>query len=231
MTAQTSIRIATSPPRLPATPAEPPALVVFGRDEKGKPHASRFGQADAALAEKAAGLMNMAVLRVGEEHLDLAAQVPKGRVFASGKAFTPFIKAKLYASLEAAAGYDRPGEPTRPGPTSVGSTVGGAGDTPATSPGEPAGGHSAVEPADVAGDAHDAPSGPDNPTVDWGGISPGSVVLATTGNLGEGWFESVVIRAMADDLFELRWRDYDGPSFIRRRRALALLPPAMSPQG
>ena len=33
----------------------------------------------------------------------LAAKVPKGRVFASGRAFVPFIKASLFTELQAAA--------------------------------------------------------------------------------------------------------------------------------
>src|SRR3954469_1252231 len=94
-----------------STPAEtisappPPALIVFGRDEAGKPHASRFSHADADLAERAAGLMGMRVLRVtGEEEIALAERLPAGRVFASGRAFVPFVAGSTFASLVAAAG-------------------------------------------------------------------------------------------------------------------------------
>jgi hypothetical protein len=38
-------------------PTDAPALVVFGRDEAGKAHASWFDQGDAKLAKKAAELM------------------------------------------------------------------------------------------------------------------------------------------------------------------------------
>jgi hypothetical protein len=41
------------------------AVVVFGLDEKGKPHASAFDVSDAKLARKAAGLMGMHVLTAG----------------------------------------------------------------------------------------------------------------------------------------------------------------------
>jgi len=54
------------------------------------------------------------------------------------------------------------------------------------------------------------------------------VVPATTGIPADGWFESVVVREVDADLFELRWRDYDGPNFMRRRDHLALLPPALA---
>src|SRR4051812_20984121 len=63
-----------------------PAIIVFGRDEAGKAHASWFDQSEAALAEKAADLMGLRVLRVQtDEHRVLAAQLPHGRVFASGR--------------------------------------------------------------------------------------------------------------------------------------------------
>ena len=49
------------------------AVVVFGRDEAGKPHAAWFDQGEASLAEKAADLMGLRVLRVHtDEHRALA---------------------------------------------------------------------------------------------------------------------------------------------------------------
>ena len=49
----------------------PPALVVYGRDDGGKPHASVFADSEADLAEMAAGLMGMRAFRLAEpEHLD-----------------------------------------------------------------------------------------------------------------------------------------------------------------
>src|SRR3954462_6644663 len=85
-------------------PAEP-CLVVFGRDEAGKPHASWFDAQSADLAAKAADLMNMRVLKVEtEEHKAVASQRAPGRVFASGRAFTPFARANLYSKLAELAG-------------------------------------------------------------------------------------------------------------------------------
>ena len=80
------------------------AVIVLGRDDAGKAHAAWFDQSEAALAEKAADFMNMRVLRVRtDEHRALAAQLPHGRVFASGRAFVPFVKASLFIALQAAA--------------------------------------------------------------------------------------------------------------------------------
>src|SRR5829696_7503888 len=87
------------------TPASEPSVVVFGRDEAGKPHASWFDAENAELAIKAADLMNMRVLRVEtEEQKALARQLAPGRVFASGRAFTPFARANLYSKLVELAG-------------------------------------------------------------------------------------------------------------------------------
>jgi len=64
-----------------------PSLVVFGRDDAGKPRASWFDAGSADLATKAADLMNMRVLRIAtEEQKGLAGQLARGRVFASGRA-------------------------------------------------------------------------------------------------------------------------------------------------
>src|SRR5215210_523339 len=82
-----------------------PCLVVFGRDEAGKPHASWFDAQSADLAIKAADLMNMRVLKIEtEEQKALARQLAPGPVFASGRAFTPFARANLYSKLVELAG-------------------------------------------------------------------------------------------------------------------------------
>ncbi len=47
-----------------ATQPSEPSIVIFGRDEAGKPHASWFDAASAELAIKAADQMNMRVLKV-----------------------------------------------------------------------------------------------------------------------------------------------------------------------
>ena len=87
----------------------PPALVVYGRDDGGKPHASVFADSEADLAEMAAGLMGMRAFRLAEpEHLATVAGLPQGRVFASGKAFVPFVKAAVYDRLTALGGEPAP---------------------------------------------------------------------------------------------------------------------------
>src|SRR4051794_14640931 len=148
------------------------ALIVFGRDNSGKPHASRFDASEAEVAEKAAGLMGMQVLRpeTGEEQA-LAAKLPRGRVFASGRAFVPFVKAAVYGPLAAfgrLAGGEGAGEPDS------GCTA-GAGDAAGhTQPGEPR------DPASPNGGNGGGPAGGGDPPAPgtWADIDAGSLVLA-----------------------------------------------------
>ena len=198
-------------------PAAPPPtpLIVFGRDDegKGKPHASRFDAQDAALAENAAGLMGMRVLRVDSDELvKLAAGLPAGRVFASGRGFVPFVKAELFAKLEAAPGAFTPARPP---------------DAPEPGPSKPKGGRSAGTSADPAGDPPDAAGGSARKPVDYGSIGVGSAVLAAEEGAPNVWYVASVVSRRGDHLFEMRWAgDWsDYPLFVRRREHLALLPP------
>lgn len=94
-----------------------PAVVVFGKDFGGKAHASRFGEADAELAIKAAGLMGYQVLRVTSPDIaSKALEAPVGRIFASGKGFVPFCKMPLYETLSAFEGAFAPPPPPEPQP-------------------------------------------------------------------------------------------------------------------
>ena len=75
-------------------------VIVFGRDQSTKPHASWFGADDAQLAEKAAKKMGLSVARAETpDQRALADKLPKGRVFASGRAFVPFVKEALFTQL------------------------------------------------------------------------------------------------------------------------------------
>lgn len=196
------------------------AVVVYGRDSKNKGHAASFAEGDAELADRAAGLMEMALWRVDEAGQALARRLPKGKIFGSGRAFTPFVSGKLFAELESVAG---------PAPASTRAAKGGAtaeprqarktrtraagesGELPATTP--------AADPEKLASDSLKRPS-------DWGAIGPDCLVLATNGGDGEGWFEAAIVAQRDDDLFELRWVGWpNDPLIVRRRDSLALLPP------
>ncbi|GJD30578.1 hypothetical protein PMNALOAF_1825 [Methylobacterium adhaesivum] len=191
-------------------------LLLLGLDQSGKPHGARFGDADdAAAVERAADLMDFFHVSADTEALRiLAVTLPMGRLFGSGRAFTPFIKRTLYDGLLAAAGIDdrpRPakaaGKPAEAGGGAEGKPSGGpggagAGDPPATRVG-------AKAPADHSQ------------------IGLGSLVLAQGDDEDdEGYYPAKVILTKANDHFVLTWADYpDLPEFSRPRRALALLHP------
>ena len=156
----------------PDTDAAALAIVVFGRNGAGKPRAAAFGHSDAQLAEKAAGLMGMRVLRLETDKArELAGKLPRGRVFASGRAFVPFVKAGLYEALAAFA------------EVSSGRGLAGAvsASTPSQRPSD-----SLVRPAEGQGDRSPTETGDDSPPPSWEAIGLGSVVLAPA-DLDYGW--------------------------------------------
>ncbi|WP_036283948.1 hypothetical protein [Methylocystis sp. ATCC 49242] len=179
-----------------------PVLVVMGLDDTRKPHASIFDKADAKLASKAAGLMGMRVVKLETAELKaLAAKLPRGKVFASGRAFVPFVKASLYASIVAAAGL--PAKSPKPARMATAS---------------PLDGHSGAGGGDQPPDTAEA-----TPAKGWGDIGAGSLVLATTGP-NEGWYEAVVIEVHGD-LLKLQWWSWpDEPLFARKISQVGLLP-------
>ena len=98
-------------------PAAEPALVVFGRDEANKAHASWFAAADAELAIKAARMMGMRVLPLTtDEHRAAALKLAAGRIFESGRGFVPFAKEASFKALEAFDGAFAPPAPPAPEP-------------------------------------------------------------------------------------------------------------------
>jgi hypothetical protein len=214
---------------VPATtqPSEP-CLVVFGRDEAGKPHASWFDAQSADLAVKAADLMNMRVLKVAtEEQKALARQLAPGRVFASGRAFTPFARANLYSKLVELAGGAT-------GLAAVKASAEGAAELAhrpadfsvdgvqalAAALNEPEG--AAADPAKASEPPAPTPTVSPRPRT-WDEIGIGSLVLATIG-VEDGWWESVVL-GVNGEMLTLKWRDFPGMrTFVRRRTELALLP-------
>src|SRR3954468_5782215 len=80
--------------------APTPALMVFGTDRSGKPHAAWFTAEEAEAARTAAGLSGYRVLALtteAQEHV--AAELSRGRLFENGRAFVPFVKAALHETL------------------------------------------------------------------------------------------------------------------------------------
>ena len=170
-----------------------PTTVVLGVGADGKPHASRFEQRDAPFVARPAALMGFHVITVSPENDELhgiAAALPLGKIFATGRAFVPFVSRsrfdKLAPLVESGIGSAKPAEPI-PAP-----------DKPAaTTEAE------AVSSADAL----------------WGKIGVGSVVLAEQPEVyGPGWWEGVIVGVTGDEL-TIRWMDdaTEAPLRVSRR--------------
>ena len=175
-------------------------VIILGRDDRGKPHASFFPAIDAHAARQAATRMGMFALNVvTDETRGFLPTLPKGKLFDSGKAFVPFVKQDTYQRITAHLPEDQRVKA----------------DEIRTLPEQP-------EAAPVRPDKTEhKPEG-------WDKIIVGSIVLATEGPL-EGWYEARVLKQYEDNRLRLEWRDYpEEPAFTRRIDQLALLHPNYS---
>lgn len=206
MTAATATK-----PKGALTPAESPlakptpALIVFGADKAGKPHAAWFPTLDVSLATKAAETIGFrALVLCDDAQRSAAAELPQGRVFGSGRAFVPFVAKEVYERVQGLTGG--PEEPTASGLK-----------TAAQSPEKAADG-------DEGCPGGSSPTDPRYPRS-WAGIAIGSLVLITEGE-EDGWYEAVVVASKPGGEFTLQWRDWpDLPLLMRRRDEMALLHP------
>jgi len=182
-----------------------PYLVILGENATGGRYfASAFSETEAEAAELAAGQMGLHVLRVvGDELLAHAADLPRGKIFSSGKGFVPLASrervAALMALAEAAGTLSKPPKPA--------DAAGGADE----------------------GKAEALPPAPTNTPASWDAITVGSAVLMREEGEQEGWYDAVVIEAASADPdaeLSLRYIEFaDYPTQTRRRGELALLPP------
>ncbi len=142
----------------------------------------------------------------------LAAKVPRGRVFASGRAFVPFIKATLLTELQAAA-LNSGVKPLKllTGPAST-----GAGEATPAAPAKPPKGKGTAPVKQPCG---------------WADIRVGAIVLGAAPPRRTEWFERLVIAVEGEDLYTLRYCDWPKePPFKRRPVELGLMHPAYTPE-
>jgi hypothetical protein len=222
MTAHASSALIAETPLAPQSPA----LILFGRDEGGRPRAAWFGSNDVAAATAAASLMSLRILPLTEtSHQALAGELPAGRVFTSGRAFVPYVRKDLFRRLVEAAGdgaglslAETPAAPaasTEPGQPVAAPVPQTAAAKPKATPA--VSGSSAPHPGDRSFVGAPVPQGRDE-------IGLGSIVLAQE-SPDEGWWEAEVI-GLNGRVFSLRWRDYPTqPTILRKAGELALLPP------
>lgn len=189
----------------PATEAPPVALVLFGLDERGKAHGAWFARETVEAAVAAGETMGMFSLPVEDDAVrSLAGQLPQGKIFPSGKAFVPFVKASFYDALMAhlpESERDRARQPV-----------------------QASGGKDASRTEAAGAGAGTATVQRDKPE-DWSKIKVGSLVLASDGE-GDGWYEADVVEVLPEEKFKLRWYEWpDLPDFVRPVTDIALLHP------
>ncbi|RVA81408.1 hypothetical protein EN914_13720 [Mesorhizobium sp. M7A.F.Ca.CA.001.08.2.1] len=189
------------------------SLIVFGRDETRKPHASVFLLPEVEAAESAARLMGMHSHRVEPgEAPEIVMRLPAGKLFDSGKAFVPFVKSEVYSRIAALAGVadERDGGP--------------GGDKAADSPENASAGSPEAVAARGGGDGGGGAAGGNDSDL-WAKLAVGDMVLASEGP-DEGYFEARIMKAKAKGIFTLKFRDYpEAPQVDRSYYQLGLIHP------
>ena len=214
------------------------AIVIFGRDDGGKAHGSRFSQEDREVAIKAAHLMGFTALAVQQDAVrTIAGILPEGRVFDSGKAFVPFVKAGHCIALEAHA-KQFPGEVLRPSQAVLDELAklaaveeSNAHADAATQP-TPSAEADTQAGSDKAGKSSDLPSELTLPSQ-WPALTKGSHVVAVD-DPDDGWWVAKMVNLHRSGvgktittMLTLKWVDSpEDPTFVRRANEVAYFHPA-----
>ena len=180
-----------------------PIIVVLGTVIEHKPRASRFEDRDAPFVVHAAELMGFHVIHVPPENTELyaiAEGLPLGKIFATGRAFVPFVGRAAFDKLT----------PLVEG----GFTI----EERAASGAEPVLPRADMYTTDAINSADAL----------WSKIEVGTLVLASHPEVyGPGWWEGIVVNVTGDDL-TVRWTDEPTEDAIRvARRHVALRHPAV----
>lgn len=189
------------------------SLIVFGRDETRKAHASVFLLPEVEAAESAARLMGMHSHRVEPgEAPEIVMRLPAGKLFDSGKAFVPFVKSEVYTRIAALAGVADERD------------SGSGDDKGADSPENASAGSSEALTGLAAGDGGGGAAGGNSSDL-WAKLAVGDMVLASEGP-DEGYFEARIMKAKAKGIFTLKFRDYpEAPQVDRSYYQLGLIHP------
>lgn len=180
------------------------ALFVFGVDETGQTRGARFLEAKPEIEAAAQDLQLRVVKNPTGAFAELAMRLPIGRMYASGKAFIPNVRADLHAKLvEAEKSAFQVTDALAAGiqPEALDNLTG----IPDNGPRAP------------------LPTYPQLPD-DWQSIEVGHLVLLN-GGATVGHWEAVVIE-LQQNILTLRLRDYpEQGTFLRHRYSVALLNP------
>ncbi|MEP3629718.1 MAG: hypothetical protein ABJN04_06935 [Hyphomicrobiales bacterium] len=198
-------------------------LIVYGRDDKGKAHASGFDKDNRQAAIKAAHLMGFKALAVEQPVIkDIAEGLPQGRLFDSGKAFVPFVKEGVCLALEGHA-KQFPRDIRKLSESQIA-------DLDQVEDLAPADNDKNIKASAPANSDNDQPA-KSEPADDWMDIKVGTTVLAID-DPDDGWWEAKVTHAHKSGIgtnittmLSLQWVAFpDEPSFVRRSNEVAYFP-------
>ena len=79
-----------------------PALILFGNDQAGHPHAAWFTSEELVVAERASGPLGYVALRVikKDEHV-FARLLPRGEIGRDGQVYVPLLSPEMVETLHA----------------------------------------------------------------------------------------------------------------------------------
>lgn len=180
-------------------------LFIYGIDPDGKPRGARYNTVRDDLINAAFDLKCRIVRPIPDQLATIAAKLPLGRIYASGKAFIPIIKRPLYDKLkEAHSKYERVEEKER----KITAADISRGIVQSIAQSDLVLGKKAVG----------------NKPVSWEAITVGDEVLALI-SPDDGWW-SCVIAERDGDLLTLRYSDYPKkPVFVRHISTIARVYP------
>lgn len=86
-----------------------PLLIVAGRDGDDRPHAAHFTKSEETQATRAAALMGYQIaLAQSGKALSAARALPKGKLFATGRALVPYAKQEVMDLLNTLVEFQTP---------------------------------------------------------------------------------------------------------------------------
>ena len=177
-----------------------PALIVFGKRPRQRPHAAWFAAADAAVARWIAQRHGLSTLKATTKVLnELGNPIAEWQLVPRGEPILPTIRLDTFDQLQALVDDARAAGEATPEPTDE--AEGGAS------------GAATVQQRDAA-------------KALWGTLAIGSLVLAQEDNPEHGWWEAIIL-AMHHNTCTLCFRDHPEDGLVRReRRQLAILDPS-----
>ncbi len=180
------------------------AMFVFGKDEAGQVRGARFLETKPDIEAAAKDLGLRIVKNPVGPFAELAMKLPLGRMYASGKAFIPSIRADLYAKLLSAEKSSHQAADAAEAGVALES----------------------LDNLEGIPDKEPYPSLPTYPALpeDWQNIDVDHLVLLH-GGAAVGWWEAIVVQRQ-QNILTLRLRDYPQQGiFLRHRFAVALINP------